>query len=58
MREYKTQMEAARRGIITPEMKKVQQKSTAQRKKSESLLQKARWLSAPTGFTPVLSQME
>ena len=23
MREYKTQMEAARRGIITPEMKKV-----------------------------------
>ena len=55
MREYKTQMEAARRGIITPEMKKVAAKDTAQRKKSESLLQKARWLSAPTDFTPALA---
>jgi len=40
MKNYTTQMDAARQGIITPEMKAVAAKNTEPRKKSESLLQK------------------
>ena len=37
MRDYTTQMDAAKRGIITPEMKAVAKKNTELKKKSETL---------------------
>lgn len=37
MRKYKTQMEAARMGIVTPEMKTVAKKNFEQKKKFEAL---------------------
>ena len=52
MRTYTTQMDAARQGIITPEMKEVAKRNTGQRKKSGTWWQKDRWPSAPTGFMP------
>mgnify|MGYP000187574647 CR=1 FL=1 len=58
MREYKTQMEAARRGIITPEMKKVAAKEYRTEEEIRELVAKGQVLSAPTDFTPALSQME
>ena len=56
MRNYTTQMDAARQGIITPEMKAVARRNTEQKKKSENLLQKDRLLSVQTRTTPALIQ--
>ncbi len=51
MREFTTQMDAARGGIITPEMKAVAAKEYRTEEEIRSLLQKARSPSAPTDFT-------
>ena len=49
MRNYTTQMDAARKNIITPEMEKVAaQRTYDDQKKSEHSLQKERLLSVPT----------
>lgn len=42
MRNYTTQMEAAKKGIITPEMKAVAKKNIVQRRKSATWLQEVK----------------
>ena len=47
MRNYKTQMEAAKKGIVTPEMETVAKKENMDVNLC-LLLQQVRWLSLPT----------
>ncbi|MGN1109002.1 MAG: phosphomethylpyrimidine synthase ThiC, partial [Oscillospiraceae bacterium] len=46
MREYKTQMEAAKKGIITPEMKTVAEKEQMDAEKLRELVAKG-WVAIP-----------
>ena len=55
---YHTQMEAARKGIITKEMKLLRKRSFGQRRKYVISLQKDRWQSVPINDILVLTQTE
>lgn len=48
MRNYKTQMEAAKKGIVTPEMETVAKKENMDVNDLWLLLQQVRWRSLPT----------
>lgn len=48
MRNYKTQMEAAKKGIVTPEMETVAKKENMDVNELMALVQQVRWLSLPT----------
>ena len=50
--EYTTQMDAARKGIATPQMKIVAEKERMPLEKLMELVAKGRWPSAPTRPTP------
>ena len=58
MREYTTQMDAAKKGIITPEMKKVAEKEYRTEEEIRDWWQKARWRFALIVFTPAFIPME
>lgn len=48
MQTYTTQMDAARKGIITPQMESVAKRSTAHPRRSANGWPRARWPSRPT----------
>lgn len=52
MQNYTTQMDAARKGIVTPEMEIVAKRNTAPRRRSVSWWLRARWPFPPTSTTP------
>ena len=54
MEQYATQMEAARKGIVTEELKKVAAKERMTTEELMPLVAEGRWSSAPTSITPAL----
>ena len=53
MRNYYTQMDAAKKGIVTPEMKAVAEKEYRTEEEIRSLVARDRSLYVPTSCTPV-----
>ena len=51
MQTYTTQMDAARKGIITPQMQEIVGKRSTAPRRSGSWWPKARWPSRPTSIT-------